>query len=36
VVQQCLYTWGDGHVRAVDVYRVSGGKITEKLSYVTG
>ena len=25
-----------GHVRAVDVIRVAGGKITEKLSYVKG
>ena len=36
VVQQCLYSWGDGHVRAVDLYRVRDGKITEKLSYVKG
>lgn len=36
VVQQCLYSWGDGHVRAVDVYRVADGKITEKFSYVKG
>ena len=36
VVQRCLYSWGDGHVRAVDVYRVAAGKITEKLSYVKG
>jgi hypothetical protein len=34
VVQQRLYSWGDGHIRAVDLYRVSDGKITEKLSYV--
>jgi ketosteroid isomerase-like protein len=26
----------DGHVRAVDVIRVRGGQITEKLSYVKG
>jgi ketosteroid isomerase-like protein len=36
VVQRCVYEWGDGHVRAVDLYRVVGGKIVEKLSYVKG
>jgi hypothetical protein len=36
VVQRCRYSWGDGHVRAVDLYRVSDGRITEKLSYVKG
>jgi hypothetical protein len=36
VVQRCRYSWGDGHVRAVDLYRVANGKITEKLSYVKG
>ena len=36
VVQQCRYSWGDGHVRAVDIYRVVNGTITEKLSYVKG
>jgi hypothetical protein len=36
VVQQCLYSWADGHVRAVDIYRVVDGKITEKFSYVKG
>jgi ketosteroid isomerase-like protein len=36
VVQRCRYGWGDGHVRAVDVYRVTGGKIAEKLSDVKG
>ncbi len=36
VIQRCRYEWGDGHVRAVDVYRVQGDKITEKLSYVKG
>jgi ketosteroid isomerase-like protein len=36
VVQRCRYDWGDGHVRAVDVYRVVDGKIAEKLSYVKG
>lgn len=36
VVQQCRYSWGDGHVRAVDISRVANGRITEKLSYVKG
>jgi hypothetical protein len=36
VVQQCRYSWADGHVRAVDLYRVDAGKITEKFSYVKG
>jgi ketosteroid isomerase-like protein len=30
------YDWGSGHVRGVDVFRVRGGKIAEKLSYVKG
>jgi ketosteroid isomerase-like protein len=30
------YTWGDGHVRGVDVFRVRDGKVAEKLSYVKG
>jgi ketosteroid isomerase-like protein len=35
------YSWVDqageeGHVRGVDVYRIKGGSITEKLSYVKG
>ena len=36
VVQRVRYSWGDGHVRAVDLYRVEGGKIREKFSYVKG
>lgn len=36
VVQRCRYSWGDGHVRAVDLYRVVDGNITDKLSYVKG
>jgi hypothetical protein len=36
VVQRVRYSWADGHVRAVDVYRVEDGKISEKLSYVKG
>jgi uncharacterized protein (TIGR02246 family) len=30
------YDWGDGHVRGVDVMRVRGGRVVEKLSYVKG
>ena len=36
VLQRCLYSWGDGHVRAIDLYRIRDGKIVEKLSYVKG
>jgi hypothetical protein len=36
VIQRCRYSWGDGHVRAVDLYRVVDGLIVEKLSYVKG
>jgi hypothetical protein len=36
-----VYTWVDargveGHIRGVDLYRVRGGLIAEKLSYVKG
>lgn len=31
-----VYHWGEGHVRGVDVFRMAGGKIAEKLSYVKG
>ena len=30
------YSWGEGHVRGVDVVRVRDGKVSEKLSYVKG
>jgi ketosteroid isomerase-like protein len=30
------YTWGDGHVRGIDVFRVRDGRVAEKLSYVKG
>ena len=30
------YSWGDGHVRGVDVFRVRDGKVAEKLAYVKG
>jgi ketosteroid isomerase-like protein len=36
LVSRWRYTWGDGHVRGVDVFRVRDGKVAEKLSYVKG
>jgi ketosteroid isomerase-like protein len=36
VVQLWRYSWDGGHVRGVDVFRVRGGKVAEKLSYVKG
>jgi ketosteroid isomerase-like protein len=36
VVQRWSYSWGDGHIRGVDVLTVSDGKIVAKLSYVKG
>lgn len=36
VVQLWRYSWSGGHVRGVDVFRVTGGKVSEKLSYVKG
>jgi len=36
VVQRWRYTWADGHVRGVDIFRVRGGLVAEKLSYVKG
>ena len=35
-VQLWRYSWGDGHVRGVDVFRIREGKVAEKLSYVKG
>ena len=35
-VQLWRYSWGDGHVRGVDVMRVRDGKVAEKFSYVKG
>ena len=35
-VQRWRYSWGDGHVRGVDVMRVREGKVAEKFSYVKG
>jgi ketosteroid isomerase-like protein len=31
-----IYSWGDGHVRGIDLFRVRDGKVAEKLSYVKG
>ena len=36
VVQLWRYSWGDGHVRGVDVFQVRDGRVAEKLSYVKG
>jgi ketosteroid isomerase-like protein len=30
------YSWGSGHVRGVDLFRVRDGRVAEKLSYVKG
>lgn len=30
------YSWGDGHIRGVDVFTVRDGKVAAKLSYVKG
>ena len=35
-IMRWKYSWGDGRVRGVDVFKVEGGSITEKLSYVKG
>lgn len=36
VVQLWRYSWGNGHVRGIDVFRVRGDAVAEKLSYVKG
>jgi ketosteroid isomerase-like protein len=36
VVQLWTYHWADGHVRGVDVFRVEGDRVAEKLAYVKG
>ncbi len=36
VVQRWRYTWANGHVRGVDLFRVREGRVAEKLSYVKG
>ena len=35
-VMRWKYTWGNGHVRGVDVFKLKDGLICEKLSYVKG
>jgi predicted SnoaL-like aldol condensation-catalyzing enzyme len=35
-IMRWKYTWGDGHVRGVDIFQVKDGLISEKLSYVKG
>ncbi len=30
------YSWGDGHIRGIDLFRVRDGKVAEKFSYVKG
>lgn len=35
-IMRWKYSWGGGHVRGVDVYRLKDGLISEKLSYVKG
>ena len=36
VVQRWRYSFAGGHVRGVDLFRVRGDKVAEKLSYVKG
>ena len=36
IVQLWTYSWADGHVRGIDVFRVADGLVAEKLSYVKG
>jgi ketosteroid isomerase-like protein len=36
VVQRWRYSWADGHIRGVDLFRVRDGRVAEKLSYVKG
>jgi predicted SnoaL-like aldol condensation-catalyzing enzyme len=35
-IMRWKYSWGEGHVRGVDIFKVEEGLITEKLSYVKG
>ena len=35
-VMRWKYSWGDGHVRGVDIFKVREGLISQKLSYVKG
>jgi hypothetical protein len=36
VVQRWRYDWDGGHIRGIDVFRVSDSQVAEKLSYVKG
>jgi hypothetical protein len=36
LVQQWRYSWGDGHIRGIDVITVVDGLVTEKLAYIKG
>lgn len=36
VVVRWRYSWGDGHVRGIDLFRVRDDRVAEKLSYVKG
>jgi ketosteroid isomerase-like protein len=36
VIQRWRYCWEGGHVRGVDLFKVTDGRIAEKLSYVKG
>ena len=36
VVQRWCYRWTDGHVRGVDLFKIRGDLVAEKLSYVKG
>jgi ketosteroid isomerase-like protein len=35
-VMRWKYSWGNGHVRGVDIFKIQDGLICEKLSYVKG
>ncbi|MGB9113391.1 MAG: nuclear transport factor 2 family protein [Acidimicrobiales bacterium] len=36
VIQLWRYSWEGGHIRGVDIFKVRGGKVAEKRSYVKG
>jgi ketosteroid isomerase-like protein len=36
VVVRWRYSWGDGHVRGVDIFTVRDGRVAEKRAYVKG
>jgi predicted SnoaL-like aldol condensation-catalyzing enzyme len=35
-IMRWKYSWGEGHVRGVDIFKVENSLISEKLSYVKG